>query len=141
MATPKLTNHYEEDTYIAMHIPMPDNNPKSKFGIKKVPLHLVPPSSMIYLGMAFGNGAAKYGAYNWRSTNIAASVYYAAALRHLVAWWDGEQNAKDSGLPHLAHALASIALIVEGTEVGNLVDDRPDNGVSAQMMEKYNEGS
>ncbi len=120
---------------------LPDNNPKSKFGVKKVPLHLVPPSAIIYMAKAFGNGTEKYGAYNWRTTNIAASVYYAAALRHLIAWWDGEQVAADSGLPHLAHALACLALLVEGTEVGNLVDDRPLNGIAAQLMEKLNDKS
>lgn len=126
---------------INMNVLLPDNNPKSKFGVKKVPMHLVPPSAMTYMALAFGNGAAKYGAYNWRGTNIAASVYYAAALRHLMAWWDGEQIASDSKLPHLAHALACLALLVEGTEVGNLVDDRPINGVASKVMEKYNENS
>ena len=115
---------------------LPDNNPKTKFGIQKVPLHLVPPSAIIYMAKAYGDGAKKYGAYNWRTTSIASSVYYAAALRHLMAWWDGEQVAADSGLPHLAHALACLGLLVEGTEVGNLVDDRPVNGVASLLMEK-----
>jgi len=122
-----------------MESSLPDNNPKSKFGVKKVPLHLVPPSAIIYMAMGFADGARKYGAYNWRSTSIAASVYYAAALRHLQAWWDGEQVASDSKLPHLAHALACLALIIEGTELGNLVDDRPIKGPAATLMEKFNE--
>lgn len=117
---------------------LPDSNPKSAHGVQKVPLHLVPPSALIYMARAFGNGAVKYGAYNWRETTLSASVYYAAAMRHMLAWFDGEELATDSGLPHMAHALACLALIVEATEGGNLVDDRPVNGVASQMLEhKY----
>ena len=68
----------------------PDNNPKTALGILKVPLHLVPPSAKHYLALAFKDGAAKYGPYNWRDKTVSSSVYVAAAGRHIDAWWDGE---------------------------------------------------
>lgn len=104
----------------------PDNNPKTLVGLTKAPLHLVPTRIFYWLADAFGNGAKKYGPFNWREKKkISASVYYAAALRHLTAWYEREQNAQDSGVHHLAHASACLAMIadVEGTALFN--DDRP----------------
>ena len=43
----------------------PDNNPKTAFGLKKVPLHLVPPALEQGAAEAFQNGADKYGPFNW----------------------------------------------------------------------------
>ena len=114
----------------------PDNNPKSIYGIKKPPMHLVPPSAKIYLAMGFSDGAEKYGPYNWRANEVAASVYIGAALRHIDEWWDGEESASDSGVHHLAHALSCLAIIVDAKETGNLVDDRPLPGVAADLIEK-----
>jgi hypothetical protein len=116
----------------------PDNNPKTAFGVKKVPLHLVPPSSIAYMAMAFADGAKKYGPYNWREKNISSSVYYAALQRHIQSWWDGEEIAEDSGEHHLAHALACIALIVDSKELGTLNDDRPAKGSMSNILKKYN---
>jgi hypothetical protein len=115
---------------------LPDNNPKSKYGVKKPPMELVPPSAKIYLAEGFRDGALKYGPYNWRENEVAASIYVGAAQRHLDAWWDGQENAEDSGTHHLAHALACIAIIVDGKETGNLVDDRPLPGAAASLINR-----
>lgn len=109
-------------------------NPKDLLGIKKVQLNLVPPSSIIYQALAMEDGARKYGPYNWRANKVIASIYVAAAQRHLMAWLDGEENAADSGKPHLAHALACLGIIVDAKETGNLVDDRPLPGVAAKLI-------
>lgn len=114
----------------------PDNNPKSQYGIKKPPLHLVPPAAKIYLAMGFADGADKYGPYNWRENSVAASVYVGAAQRHLDQWWDGEENAADSGVHHLAHALSCLAIIADARETGNLIDDRPLPGAAAKLIKE-----
>jgi hypothetical protein len=115
----------------------PDNNPKTAFGAKKLPLELVPPSAVHALAEAFSDGAKKYGPYNWRDKTISSSIYYGAALRHLSSWWDGENIATDSGIHHLHHALACIAMLIDGASVGKLNDNRPTKGAAAEMQRKW----
>jgi hypothetical protein len=113
-------------------------NPKDRLGIKKVQLNLVPASATIYQALAMQNGAAKYGAYNWREKKVIASIYIAACMRHVAAWFDsGEYLAEDSGVPHLGHALACLGIIVDALETGNLVDDRPTPGAAANLIKKW----
>lgn len=100
-------------------------DPKAAVGIGKPGVADVPPLAILHLGAAMADGAQKYGRMNWRSTSVDAGVYYNAALRHLLAWWDGEQVASDSGLPHLAHAMASLAILLDAEAQGVLHDDRP----------------
>lgn len=114
-----------------------DNNPKAAMGALKVPLHLVPPSATHALALALEDGAKKYGPYNWREKGISVSTYYAAAKRHLDAYWDGEELAEDSAVPHLAHAMACLALLVDSASVGKLIDDRPPAGAAARLQKQY----
>lgn len=115
----------------------PDNNPKTAIGAKKVPLHLVPPSAKHFLALALRDGARKYGPYNWRRAAISVSVYKAAMERHMDAFWDGEDNAQDSGVHHVAHAMACCALILDALTIGKLHDDRPEHGASPQLQREY----
>lgn len=115
----------------------PDNNPKTLVGATKVPLHLVPPSATHYLALALEDGGKKYGPYNWRDIPISVSTYKAAAMRHLDAFWDGEELASDSKVHHLAHAMACMALMLDAMTVGTLVDDRPTKGAAAQLQAAY----
>lgn len=118
----------------------PDNNPKTAIGAVKVPLHLVPPSAKHFLALALADGAKKYGPYNWRDAAISVSVYKAAMERHIDAFWDGENNAPDSGIHHVAHAMACCALILDALTVGKLNDDRPSSGASPLLQEAYSAG-
>lgn len=121
----------EQDTTNA---PTLGTNPKDLLGIKKVQLNLVPPSSLIYQALAMEDGARKYGAFNWRKNKVITSIYVAAAMRHLMSYLDGEEDAQDSKKPHLAHALACIGIIVDAKETGNLVDDRPVPGAASRLI-------
>jgi hypothetical protein len=116
----------------------PDTNPKSVFGIRKPPLSAIPPSAIIHLGQAMQDGRLKYGLMNWREHSVAASVYYDACMRHLMAWWDGEDNARDSGHHHLAHAMACCAVILDAMEQADekFIDDRPVEGACADVIAK-----
>lgn len=71
------------------------------------------------------DGADKYGAYNWRAKQVQADVYVDAALRHITAWFEGEELAQDSKVHHLGHAIACCAILLDAQETGNLVDNRP----------------
>lgn len=115
----------------------PDNNPKTQFGMAKVPLQTIPPSALYHLADALGDGGAKYYPFNWRDYTISSSVYFAAAMRHLLAWWDGEEKAPDSDVHHLAHALACLALVLDAFDVGKLNDDRPPPGKFPQHAATY----
>lgn len=116
---------------------MTSTNPKDKFGRKKPPLHLIPATATILESLAMGNGAEKYGPYNWRSQTVAATVYIAATMRHLQAWLDGEENASDSDIHHLAHARASLGILLDAQELGMMVDDRPIAGKAGELLERH----
>ncbi len=110
-------------------------NPKQRFGDLKPNLALVPASTMIYLALGHETGAAKYGPYNWRETKIETMTYAAAAMRHLVEWVDGQEKASDTGVSHLAHALASLSVLVDAIETGNDIDNRPARGKASVMIQ------
>lgn len=99
-------------------------NPKDAIGSDKVPMHLWPKTATILGTMGLLDGALKYGRSNWRAVGIRASIYYDAIDRHMSAWFEGEDIDPDSGLPHLAHALASLAIIVDAIAAGRFRDDR-----------------
>lgn len=99
-------------------------NPKDTIGSDKLPLHLWPEVATIHGTLALLDGALKYGRANWRHDGARASIYYDAARRHLDKWFEVSTTDPDSGLHHLAHALASIAIIVDAEVQGVLVDDR-----------------
>lgn len=70
----------------------------------------------------------KYGRSNFRAIGVRASIYVDATRRHLNAWFEGEDLDPDSGLPHLAHVLACVAILVDAQAAGKLNDDRMTTG-------------
>lgn len=103
----------------------PDSNPKTVHGMKKCPLRLVPTVALRAEAWVMLHGADKYGPWNWRSDGISASTYYEAALRHLTAFWDGQDIDPESGHPHLAHARACLGILLDAMAAGKFNDDRP----------------
>lgn len=81
-----------------------------KYDSGKPRLSLVPKEA--YWGMA---AALTYGAQKYAADNFKKGIEYRrvadAALRHLTAWLDGEELDPESGLSHLDHALASVAML------------------------------
>jgi len=112
-------------------------NPKDRLGAKKPQLNLVPPSFIIHVARAMENGAMKYGPYNWRDKKVRLSIYIGAALRHLLTFQDGEQNAQDSEVHHLAHAAACLAILLDAEACDCLIDDRPPKGAAAKLIEQF----
>lgn len=100
-------------------------NPKDKIGATKVPYSHIPATGLAHQAMAHGDGTRKYGLYNWREIGVQASEYVSAAMRHIEAWFNGEETAPDSGIHHLGHAAACLNIIMDCQEIGNLKDDRP----------------
>lgn len=57
-------------------------------------------------------GAKKYAPDNWKLIDNPYDRYFAAAMRHLSDYRAyGEKLDKDSGLPHLAHAMCCLIFL------------------------------
>lgn len=112
-------------------------NPKDILGVKKPRLSLVSPAGIVYEALAMGNGADRYGAFNWRDKKVQAMIYIEACMRHLLAWQDGEEVATDSGVPHLGHAKACLGILIDALESGCLIDNRPKAGPMSKVIEKF----
>lgn len=115
----------------------PDTNPKTAVGLTKPSLRAIPPAALLHLGRAMSNGEGKYGLFNWREHAVSSSVYYDAAMRHLLAWWDGENEAADSGVHHLAHVMACCAIVLDAHASGKLNDNRGLPGAFPELVEGY----
>lgn len=103
---------------------MKQTNPKDAIGSNKLPLHLWPTTASAMGSIALLNGMLKYGRSNWRIAGVRSSIYYDAVRRHLDAWFEGEECDPDDGVPHLAVALAGLAIIVDAQAAKTLNDDR-----------------
>jgi len=112
------------------------SNPKDLSGSGKVPLHLWPETATVFGCIAFLDGALKYGRSNFRVVGVRASIYVDAAKRHINLWFEGEENEPDTGIPHLAYALACLAIIVDAKVCGKLFDDRMVHGGYKAAMEQ-----
>jgi Domain of unknown function (DUF5664) len=102
-----------------------DTNPKDAIASSKLDMGLVPDTMVANAALAFTEGALKYGRYNWRIAGVRASVYHAALRRHVAKWWNGQDIDPKTGVPHLANALACIAIILDAQEYNRITDDRP----------------
>lgn len=100
-------------------------NPKDLIGAKKLSMGALPDVAVAHANHAMMNGAAKYGPYNWREKKVRATIYVEACRRHLAAWLDREEEADDSHVHHLGHAIASLAIILDAQENECMIDDRP----------------
>lgn len=111
-------------------------NPKDVVGIRKAPMSTVSAAVMAEVGVAMLEGAAKYGRHNYRAVGVRGSVYYDATLRHLMAWWEGEDTDPDSGMSHITKAIASLVVLRDAMIQGKFTDDRPPR--SAEFFERLN---
>jgi hypothetical protein len=100
-------------------------NPKDAIGVRKAALSCMPMAVVAEAGVAMMEGAAKYGRHNYRAVGVRASVYFDAAMRHLIAWWEGEDHDPDSGSPHITKAIVSLAVLRDAQMQGKCTDDRP----------------
>jgi hypothetical protein len=100
-------------------------NPKDTVGSQKVSISVIPFNILAKIAIPLMEGARKYGKHNWRSIPIAAGIYVDATLRHLFAWWEGEDLSIDSKIHHIDHAIANLIVMRDAMLHGTLKDDRP----------------
>lgn len=101
-----------------------DTNPKKQYGLASIPLNLWSPLASAYGALGLYNGSLKYGTANFANTKVEASIYIAAAMRHLSAFAAGEEFDPADGVPNLGGVLANVAIILEARAAGTLIDDR-----------------
>lgn len=92
-------------------------------GVKLAAFDLIPSGPLHKLAEHYGIGAKKYSAHNWRA-GYEWSKSYAAMMRHLNAFWGGEDIDEETGSPHLAAAAFHCFAILEWMETHPEFDDR-----------------
>lgn len=85
----------------------------------KPKINLIPPSAILEVAQVMTDNEEKHGKENWK--NVSWSDHYAAAQRHLLAFWNGADVDPDGGLRHLAHACTRIMMLMN---VSTALDDR-----------------
>lgn len=121
--------------------PIDTTNPKDILGMKKPAFHLIPQTALVFLAKVMMLGAKKYGPYNWRDKKVRLTVYLSAAMRHLAQCLDGEWTDPESGAPHLAHAMACCAIVLDAYVCDCLIDDRPKPGRTSALLAQFTEKS
>lgn len=94
-----------------------------KFDSDKLPVNLLSTEALNQTAAVLKFGADKYHAHNWRD-GFAWSRPLAAAMRHIMAFNDGEDKDPESGLSHLAHAACCIMFLLEFEKTHPDLDDR-----------------
>jgi len=91
----------------------------------KLRYDLIPPETLEALAWILTFGAQKYGDRNWEK-GMKWGRPFAALMRHMWAWWRGQNLDPETGKSHLWHALACLTFLVTFEQKGIGTDDRSD---------------
>lgn len=84
-----------------------------KFDSGKVEMHLLPTDAIEEITKVLMFGANKYAPNNWKANGgFSYSRVFNSTIRHMFAWWRGEDKDPESGLSHLAHAGCCILFLL-----------------------------
>ena len=86
--------------------------PGTKYDGAKLRYDLLPMGPLDQVVKVLTYGALKYAPDNWQQVPDAKNRYYAAAMRHLSAWKQGEANDSESDVSHLAHAACCMLFLL-----------------------------
>ena len=100
-----------------------DPNTGGQKGQKLAQLGALDPRALRILSEVAGFGGIKYERYNF-AKGYKWSLSFDAMQRHLLAFWDGENNDPESGHPHLAHAAWHCLALLTFMERNKGTDDR-----------------
>lgn len=99
-----------------------------KYDADKARFDLLPSMALREVADIFTHGAKKYDARNWEK-GMAWGRVFGALMRHLWAWWGGEELDPESGKSHLAHAAFGVLVLLEYGRHHRNYDDRSKLGV------------
>ena len=100
-------------------------NPKDALGKAKPPLSVLPCPVLYEIAAGCLEGSLKYRRHNYRVAKILASVYYDAAMRHMMDYWEGEDIDKASGIHHVSKAMSCLTVFRDAMMNDMVEDDRP----------------
>jgi hypothetical protein len=100
------------------------DEPGKKWDGGKIRLDLLPVEAIEAVGRIYTQGATEYGDRNWEK-GMSWGRLFAAALRHIFAFWRGEDTDAKSGQPHLAHAAWNVLGLLQYFLTRTGTDDRP----------------
>jgi len=95
----------------------------TKFDKGKPPISMIPREALEQEALVLAFGANKYARDNWRG-GFEWSRLIDAALRHIIAFNDGEDTDSETGLSHIAHARCCLGFLITHIEQGLGKDDR-----------------
>jgi len=84
-----------------------------KFDGGKLEYGLLPPLALEETVKVLTFGAQKYERDNWKNVPDSKRRYFDAMQRHIWAWKQGEQNDRETGINHLAHAMCCLMFLYE----------------------------
>ena len=94
---------------------------KGKPGFELLPFELLAETNKV-----LQHGAAKYKKLNWqKKEGFWYSRCFNALLRHMFAFWRGEDNDPETGLSHLSHAMCNLLFLMYHFKNNKAADDRP----------------
>lgn len=87
-------------------------------------MELLPGDALNEIAKVLTFGAAKYEDRNWER-GMKWGRPFGALMRHMWAWWQGEDKDPETGLSHLAHAACCILFLLSYELRKTGEDDRP----------------
>lgn len=133
-----MTDRFEAQDGVTYTVPDgKPTNAKDRAASHRLDLTLFPMTAIAYGALGMTEGDCKYGGYNYRVGGVQASVYVAAAMRHLADWFNGQECDPKTGVPHIASALACGAILADAIECGVLVDDRPPEMNMKDLLDRF----
>jgi hypothetical protein len=110
--------------HIGVVVPDPQGGIKHDDG--KLPIELLAFDVLEEVAKVLQFGAKKYAPNNWRA-GFVYSRLFGALLRHLFAWWRGQDTDPETGLSHLAHAGCCLLFLHHFVLAKTGTDDRTAN--------------
>ena len=83
----------------------------AKFDEGKPAFGLLAPEMLFGVADILEYGARKYAARNWEK-GISYTRVFGGLMRHMWAWWRGEDYDPETGKPHLWHAGCGLMFLI-----------------------------
>jgi len=84
-----------------------------RYDTGKTQWDLLPWTALEEVAKVLEFGAKKYSANNWREgSGFSWGRVFNSTVRHLIAWWNGQDRDPETGLSHLAHCCCNVLFLL-----------------------------